>query len=69
VLLDAILRGETAADGGLLISPLLPGTHLIEIEGLPEGCRWVGKHPREARVNRGKTAVETFTFVCDKPGE
>ena len=69
VVVDGEPRGELGAQTGLLIAPLLPGMHLIEIEGLPEECHWVQQYPREVRIVRGKTAMETFTFVCGKEGD
>jgi hypothetical protein len=44
-----------------------PGTHVVHLFGLPEGCQVLGANPRVVEVFGGGTGTVDFSVACSPP--
>jgi TolB protein len=51
----------------LTISDLDPGSHTIQLGGLPSGCTVSGENPGTISVTAGSTSILVFTVTCAAP--
>jgi Tol biopolymer transport system component len=51
----------------LMISPVAPGTHQVELAGMATNCRVDGDNPRSVTVSAGTTTPAAFNIACPAP--
>lgn len=53
--------------GEVIYTGVTPGTHLVHLFGLPEGCEVLGVNPRVVEVFGGGTGTVDFSVACSPP--
>lgn len=56
-----------APGAGLTLRGLAPGSHTVQLSGLPENCQVDGSNPRAVEVNADGQGSVTFRVICALP--
>src|SRR5215207_10166102 len=64
LLLDGAGGQPIAANGDRTLSPVSPGTHTVQLNGISSNCAVEGENPRMVTATAAATVTVTFTVNC-----
>ena len=64
VTVEGITEHPVPVNGTVTLSAIDPGSHAVELSGIPAGCTVAGDNPRLVTMPKGGTASTTFEITC-----
>ena len=65
--IDGATRGALGVNDAVTISEIVPGSHVVELNGVVANCQIQGDNPQTVTVTTGANASVAYTIVCATP--